>query len=83
MRRRWRCWMICGRRVRRIIAVANAGDETVRALASHVVEVEAANEYLLPMCEVIPLQMFAYFMAIKNGVDVDAPRNLVKAVVVE
>jgi glucosamine--fructose-6-phosphate aminotransferase (isomerizing) len=32
---------------------------------------------------VIPLQMFAYFMAVKNGVDVDRPRNLVKSVVVE
>jgi glutamine---fructose-6-phosphate transaminase (isomerizing) len=67
----------------RIIAVANVGDEAVRGLVSHVVEVEAANEYLLPVCEVVPLQMFAYFMAIRNGVDVDAPRNLVKSVVVE
>ena len=67
----------------RMIAVCNAGDAAVRALASHSVEVEAADEYLLPICEVVPLQMFAYFMALKNGVDVDAPRNLVKAVVQE
>jgi glucosamine--fructose-6-phosphate aminotransferase (isomerizing) len=38
---------------------------------------------MLPICEVIPLQMFAYFMAVKNGVDVDRPRNLVKSVVRE
>jgi len=67
----------------RTIAVGNSGDTAVRAVASHVVEVVEANEYLLPICEVIPLQMFAYFMAVKNGVDVDRPRNLVKSVVRE
>jgi len=67
----------------RTIAVGNAGDAALRAVASHTIEVAEANEYLLPICEVIPLQMFAYFMAVKNGVDVDRPRNLVKSVVVE
>lgn len=37
--------------------------------------------YLLPIAEVVPLQLFAYFMAIERGVDVDRPRNLSKAVV--
>ena len=67
----------------RTIAVGNAGDAELRAVASQMVEVAEANEYLLPICEVIPLQMFAYFMAVKNGVDVDRPRNLVKSVVRE
>jgi glucosamine--fructose-6-phosphate aminotransferase (isomerizing) len=67
----------------RTIAIGNAGDALLQAVASHVVEVAAVNEYLLPICEVIPLQMFAYFMAVKNGVDVDRPRNLVKSVVRE
>jgi glucosamine--fructose-6-phosphate aminotransferase (isomerizing) len=65
------------------IVIGNAGDEALRAVASDVVEVEAADEYTLPMYEVVPLQMFAYFMAIRNGVDVDRPRNLVKSVVRE
>ena len=39
-----------------------------------------ANEYLLPICEVVPLQLFAYHMALRNGVDVDRPRNLTKSV---
>jgi glucosamine--fructose-6-phosphate aminotransferase (isomerizing) len=43
--------------------------------------VEPAPEYLLPIAEVIPLQLFAYFMALERGVDVDRPRNLSKAVV--
>ena len=45
--------------------------------------VESAREALLPMYEVIPLQLFAYFMAINNGIDVDHPRNLTKAVLAE
>ena len=67
----------------RTIVVCNANDESVRALASDIVEVEAADEYTLPMYEVVPLQLFAYFMAIRNGIDVDRPRNLVKSVVTE
>ncbi|HVC46349.1 MAG TPA: SIS domain-containing protein [Terracidiphilus sp.] len=64
-----------------VIAIANAGDCEVAALASDCVAVEPANEYLLPMLEVVPLQLFAYFMALEHGVDVDRPRNLSKAVV--
>ena len=67
----------------RTIAVGNAGDATLKAIASDVIEVEEAEEYVLPILEVVPLQMFAYFMAIRNGVDVDRPRNLVKSVVRE
>ena len=65
----------------RVIAVANTGDEQVAALATDVVEIEPANEFLLPLCEVVPLQLFSYFMALEHGVDVDRPRNLSKAVI--
>ncbi len=65
------------------IVLGNRGDEQLRALATELVELESADEYLLPIYEVVPLQMFAYFMAVKNGVDVDRPRNLVKSVVRE
>ena len=67
----------------RVIAIANAGDETVRALVSDMIEVENAGEYLLPIEEVIPLQLFSYYMALEHGVDVDRPRNLSKAVIEE
>jgi glucosamine--fructose-6-phosphate aminotransferase (isomerizing) len=66
-----------------ILAVANAGDRTVSSLASSVISVEPAAEALLPMVEVIPLQLLAYFIAINNGIDVDHPRNLTKAVLAE
>jgi glucosamine--fructose-6-phosphate aminotransferase (isomerizing) len=65
----------------RVIALANAGDRTLPALVSDCVEVELASEHLLIIPEVIPLQLFSYFMAVEHGVDVDRPRNLSKAVI--
>jgi glucosamine--fructose-6-phosphate aminotransferase (isomerizing) len=65
----------------RVIAIANAGDKKVTHLVSDCIEVHPATEYLLPISEVVPLQLFAYFIAMEHGVDVDRPRNLSKAVV--
>jgi glucosamine--fructose-6-phosphate aminotransferase (isomerizing) len=65
----------------RVIAIANAEDSEVEELVSDFVPVDSAPEYLLPISEVVPLQLFAYFMALEHGVDVDRPRNLSKAVV--
>ena len=66
-----------------LVAVATEGDKEVSAIAEHVFYVPAAPELLLPMVEVIPLQLFAYHVAVNKGYDVDHPRNLVKAVVTE
>lgn len=66
-----------------ILAVCNTGDAAVAGLATNIIEVKETREGLLPICEVVPLQMLSYFMAINNGIDVDHPRNLVKAVVTE
>jgi glucosamine--fructose-6-phosphate aminotransferase (isomerizing) len=65
----------------RVIALACSGDTKVPALAVDCIFVPQASEYLLPILEVVPLQLFAYFMALERGVDVDRPRNLSKAVV--
>lgn len=67
----------------RVLALANAGDATIPALVSNCIAIEPAAESLLPISEVIPLQLFAYFMAVSHGVDVDRPRNLTKAVTTE
>ena len=67
----------------KLIVVATEGDREVRSLADHVLYVPSAPELLLSILEVIPLQLFAYHMAVLNGCDVDHPRNLVKAVVRE
>jgi glucosamine--fructose-6-phosphate aminotransferase (isomerizing) len=67
----------------RVLALANTGDATIAALASDTIAIDKASESLLPISEVVPLQLFAYFMAVSHGVDVDRPRNLTKAVTTE
>lgn len=66
-----------------IFSIRNEGDEESARLSQYSVSVPEVDEFLLPLMEVVPLQLFAYFTAILNGVNVDAPRNLVKAVVTE
>ncbi len=66
-----------------LVAVATEGDTEVAEVADDVFFVPAAPELLLPIVEVIPLQLFAYYVATKKGYNVDRPRNLVKAVVTE
>jgi glucosamine--fructose-6-phosphate aminotransferase (isomerizing) len=67
----------------RVIAVATAGDEAMRKLADHTIFVPRTPELLLPILEIVPLQLFAYYMAVRKGLDVDRPRNLVKSVTLE
>lgn len=66
-----------------VITVATEGDQEVAEIADDVFFAPAAPELLLPIIEVIPLQLFAYHIATKKGYDVDRPRNLVKAVITE
>ena len=66
-----------------ILAVANTGDRAVAQLADRTLFVDEASEWLLPIFEVVPLQLLAYFVAVDRGVDVDHPRNLSKAVLAE
>jgi glucosamine--fructose-6-phosphate aminotransferase (isomerizing) len=66
-----------------LVTVATEGDDEVATIADQVFYVPAAPELLLPIVEVIPLQLFAYHVAVDKGYDVDHPRNLVKAVVTE
>lgn len=64
----------------RVLALVNQGDTEAGALVSETIEVPPAPEYLLPLLEVVPLQLFAYYVALTHGVDVDSLRNLVKSV---
>ena len=67
----------------RVIAIANPGDERVAEVASEVIEVPETHELLTPFLGVLPLQLLAYYAAVKLGLDVDKPRNLAKSVTVE
>jgi glucosamine--fructose-6-phosphate aminotransferase (isomerizing) len=66
-----------------ILAIHIDGDHEAAKLCRYSVAVPPVDEFLLPILEVVPLQMLAYFIAVQRGVNVDAPRNLVKAVVRE
>jgi glucosamine--fructose-6-phosphate aminotransferase (isomerizing) len=66
-----------------IVSIVTQGDTSISELSDHIIEVPPAQEYIAPLFEVVPLQLLAYFMAIGRGIDVDNPRNLVKAVVQE
>ena len=67
----------------RVIAIATEGDEEISHLADHVIFVPQASELLSPILEIVPLQLFAYYMTVRKGLDVDRPRNLVKSVTLE
>jgi glucosamine--fructose-6-phosphate aminotransferase (isomerizing) len=67
----------------RVIALASEGDEEISKLPDHVIPIPQASELLLPILEIVPLQLFAYYMAVRKGLDVDRPRNLVKSVTLE
>ncbi len=66
-----------------VIALATEADTTVPQLADHTIFIPQAPELLSPILEIVPLQLFAYYVAAKRGLDVDHPRNLVKAVTLE
>ncbi len=66
-----------------VLALATEGDTEVPEVVDDTIFIPPASEYLLPILEVVPLQLLAHHCARVNGVDVDRPRNLVKAVVQE
>jgi glucosamine--fructose-6-phosphate aminotransferase (isomerizing) len=67
-----------------VVALGCEGDvPALRKQADHVVSVPETNELLLPLLEILPLQLLAYHIAVRLGCDVDQPRNLAKSVTVE
>jgi glucosamine--fructose-6-phosphate aminotransferase (isomerizing) len=67
----------------RIVALATEGDQEVPQYSDSCLFIPASNDLLSTILEVVPLQLLAYSLAISRGIDVDRPRNLVKAVVQE
>ncbi len=66
-----------------VVAIACEGDEEVAKMADHLISIPTTRELLLPLLEMIPLQLLAYHIAVRRGCDVDQPRNLAKSVTVE
>ncbi len=66
-----------------VLALACEGEDEIGKLADHVIWIPPASELLLPILEIVPLQLLAYHIAVRRGCDVDQPRNLAKSVTVE
>ena len=66
-----------------IAVVCQEDQEEVAKMADHTMAIPAATELLLPILEIVPLQLLAYHIAVRRGCDVDQPRNLAKSVTVE
>jgi glucosamine--fructose-6-phosphate aminotransferase (isomerizing) len=66
-----------------VIAIVTEGDQTIRPMADHVIEIPETDESLVSLLSVVPLQLIAYHIAVMRGCNVDQPRNLAKSVTVE
>ncbi len=67
----------------KLIAIATEGDEFIKSKVDHVIYIPPFMEFLTPILTIIPLQLLAYYVAVRRGCDVDQPRNLAKSVTVE
>ena len=67
----------------RILAIINEDDDIIENMVDHVIKVPKTHNMLNPILSVIPLQLIAYHIAVKKGLNVDQPRNLAKSVTVE
>jgi glucosamine--fructose-6-phosphate aminotransferase (isomerizing) len=67
----------------RVIAIATEGDAALARLADHRIEIPETLDLLTPVLSVLPLQLLAYYIAVRRGCNVDQPRNLAKSVTVE
>ncbi|HEY2805512.1 MAG TPA: glutamine--fructose-6-phosphate transaminase (isomerizing) [Gemmatimonadales bacterium] len=66
-----------------VIAVVTEGDTTIAPLVDHVITIPETMDFLTPILTSVPLQLLAYFVAVRRGCNVDQPRNLAKSVTVE
>lgn len=67
----------------KIIAIVTEGDEKVKEIANHYIEIPDTEDSLTPLLATIPLQLLSYYIAVMRGCNVDQPRNLAKSVTVE
>ncbi|PIE99484.1 MAG: glutamine--fructose-6-phosphate aminotransferase, partial [Polaribacter sp.] len=67
----------------KIVAIVMEGDETIKEIADHIIEIPDTKEVFTPLLTTIPLQLLSYHIAVMLGKNVDQPRNLAKSVTVE
>ncbi len=66
-----------------VLAITNTGNSDIEESADYVIYIPVTNKYFTNSLAIIPLQLFAYYVAVGKGCDVDKPRNLAKSVTVE
>ena len=67
----------------KIVAIVTKGDETLKEMANHSVEIPECSEFFTPLFATLPLQLLSYYIAVMRECNVDQPRNLAKSVTVE
>lgn len=67
----------------KVVAIVKEGSETVESVADQIITVPTTDDIFMPTFNVIPMQLFSYYVGIERGCDVDKPRNLAKSVTVE
>jgi glucosamine--fructose-6-phosphate aminotransferase (isomerizing) len=67
----------------KIISIVTEGDQTIKSLSDHSIEIPESDEIFTPLFATILLQLLSYYIAIIRGCNVDQPRNLAKSVTVE
>ena len=66
-----------------VMAVTNEGNKEIERVSDYVLYIPETNSYFTNSLAIVPLQLFAYYVAVGRGCDVDKPRNLAKSVTVE
>lgn len=67
----------------KIISIVSSGDESIKKISDHCIEIPESDEIFSPLFATIPLQLLSYYIAIIRNCNVDQPRNLAKSVTVE
>ena len=73
----------CRARKAPVIAIVTQGENQVRNMTQDVIEIPPCSRFIAPLPSVVAMQLFAYYVAIARGCEVDQPRNLAKSVTVE
>jgi glucosamine--fructose-6-phosphate aminotransferase (isomerizing) len=66
-----------------ILSILTEGDQMSSKVSNHIIEIPETSDLLAPILSIVPLQLLAYYIAVRRGCDVDQPRNLAKSVTVE
>ncbi len=66
-----------------VLAVTNEGNKDIEKAADYVIHIPTTNRWMANSLAIVPMQLFAYYVALGKGCDIDKPRNLAKSVTVE